>query len=521
MEIDFREVTGLYPGNRYLLFLYIDILIQLGRLDSAMDKIEDALAVFGLDDGILNAALAVREQVGLREIKKHGNKSSLSLCMIVKNEERHLTRCLRSVRDIVDEIIIVDTGSTDKTIDIARVFGAKVYEFPWTGNFSAARNESLIHASGDWILVLDADEVISAPDQKRLLQTISACKQRSVAFDFMTRNYVGIAATAKWKENDGSYPDEERGSGWFGSNKVRLFRNIGHIRFENPVHELVEPCLIRARIPIENSNIPIHHYGRLDQEKLAEKGEAYYLLGRRKLEERGGNDQTALRELAVQAGEIGRYEEAIDLWQQLLTLCPDNIDALNNLPSSYIRLGKYQEAFGAAKRAFEISAKAKDGLLNYALCEMLVGNIRKTRLLIEEAITEDVETMNPILVMLLGAARLIEGDQDQGNALFKELSEKNQLPTVYLLSLLEHLFNSGQYEYFRRLVDPVLAGGIMNPETLRFHMAPILNKTARCLQTEKKEQPAMQIVNLAIESTLDDEETRSIRDSLILCDYTA
>ena len=87
---------------------------------------------------MLSAALSVREKIGPLSIDPILKSSSLSLCMIVKNEERHLIKCLSSIRDIVDEIIIVDTGSTDKTKKIARVFGAKLYEFSWTGDFSAA-----------------------------------------------------------------------------------------------------------------------------------------------------------------------------------------------------------------------------------------------------------------------------------------------------------------------------------------------------------------------------------------------
>ena len=82
----------------------------------------------------------------------------LSLCMIVKNEEKFLAGCLESVKNIVDEIIIVDTGSTDKTIEIANSYNAKVYHFEWKNDFSLARNESIKHATGDWILILDADE---------------------------------------------------------------------------------------------------------------------------------------------------------------------------------------------------------------------------------------------------------------------------------------------------------------------------------------------------------------------------
>ena len=76
--------------------------------------------------------------------------------MITKNEEFFLEQCLNSVKDLVDEIIIVDTGSNDKTKDIARKFTDNIFDFEWCDDFSAARNESLKHATGDWILVLDA-----------------------------------------------------------------------------------------------------------------------------------------------------------------------------------------------------------------------------------------------------------------------------------------------------------------------------------------------------------------------------
>lgn len=84
----------------------------------------------------------------------------LSFCIIVKDEEQNLPRCLASVRDVVDEMIVLDTGSSDRTIDIAKSFGAQVHSFKWCNDFSAARNESLEYVQGDWVLVLDADEVL-------------------------------------------------------------------------------------------------------------------------------------------------------------------------------------------------------------------------------------------------------------------------------------------------------------------------------------------------------------------------
>ena len=85
----------------------------------------------------------------------------LSLCMIVKNEQEDLPKCLEAVKKFVDEIIIMDTGSTDKTKEVAKKFTKNVFDFKWKNDFAAARNESLKHATGDWILCLDADEVIS------------------------------------------------------------------------------------------------------------------------------------------------------------------------------------------------------------------------------------------------------------------------------------------------------------------------------------------------------------------------
>src|SRR5207245_11190041 len=95
-------------------------------------------------------------------------KPQVSLCMIVKNEEQHLGSALESTTDLVDEIIIVDTGSEDRTKQIAKGFGAKVFEFPWIDNFASARNECLQHATGQWIFSLDADERIDKHNQQQL-----------------------------------------------------------------------------------------------------------------------------------------------------------------------------------------------------------------------------------------------------------------------------------------------------------------------------------------------------------------
>ena len=516
-EAAFREATKLYPNHKNLVFLYIDTLIQQNKLPLAMTAIEDALMLFGLDEGILNAALAVREKIGPREIGKRPKKNTLSLCMIVKNEEQHIVKCLKSVRDVVDEMIVVDTGSTDKTVDLARVLGAKVFEFPWTGDFSAARNHSLEQANGEWILILDADEVVSALDHKRLLKTIDRGKQRASAFAIVTRNYLGKTGTAGWTENDGSYPQEEKGIGWFGSSKVRLFRNNRLVRFENPVHELLEASLRREGIPIEKCAVPVHHYGRLDHGKLLAKGQEYYQLGRRKLEERGGGDYTAIRELAIQAGEIGKSEEAIDLWQRTLALCPNavepRVEVFFNLAFNYINTGKYPEALDASRKAVELSPGIKDAVLNYALSAMLTGDVSKTKTLLEEFVSG--ENDHPIMVGMLGAAYLISGDNSSGLVLFKKLAEKKINCVTYINSLLELLMGSGQLAYFNRLLDATASDNIADRETLRRKTTPLLNKTARQFQAQGKRDEARLILTATIENSIHDQNTLSLYNALM------
>jgi len=115
--------------------------------------------------------------------------STVSLCMIVKNEEAYLADCLASAKPFVDEMVIVDTGSTDRTVEIAQRFGANVFHFPWCDDFAAARNESLRHASGDWILEVDADERVPP----ELAQEIRAAIETAAPGHFLLPfdNYIG------------------------------------------------------------------------------------------------------------------------------------------------------------------------------------------------------------------------------------------------------------------------------------------------------------------------------------------
>ena len=142
----------------------------------------------------------------------------ISLCMIVKNEETTLPKCLGSVKNFVDEIVVLDTGSTDKTPQIAQQFGAKVHYFVWNNNFSSARNEALKYVTGDWILVLDADETLT-PEIIPIIKAVIS-KEEYLVIN-LVRQEVGSTQSPY-------------------SLVSRLFRNHPDIYFDRPYHALID-----------------------------------------------------------------------------------------------------------------------------------------------------------------------------------------------------------------------------------------------------------------------------------------
>ena len=161
--------------------------------------------------------------------------------MIVKNEEKYLRECLNSVKDIIDEIIIVDTGSTDDTINIAKEFNAKIYNYKWIEDFSDARNFALNKSTGDWILYLDADERLSAKSINKLKNIIK--KNELSGY----RCIVNSIDDINGKPNLMRY--------------TRLFHNNPSIRFKGKIHEQIDDSLLENGYKISDTDIEIIHVG--------------------------------------------------------------------------------------------------------------------------------------------------------------------------------------------------------------------------------------------------------------------
>ncbi|GAB6181508.1 hypothetical protein JCM14036_28270 [Desulfotomaculum defluvii] len=255
----------------------------------------------------------------------------ISLCMIVKNEEQNLARCLKSAKDCVDEMIIVDTGSEDTTVSIAQQFGAKIFHYQWNEDFAAARNFSLDQAKGDWILYLDADEELEPNCSERL----KSLTERSdiEAYIFQIINLT-----------DNNDPLKHV--------NVRMFRNKPAYRFEGKLHEQIISAISSQSngSPVINSGINILHYGYLASEFIAKnKAQRNHRINM-KLVEQDPNNPFYLFSLGGSCVNLNNLEEAVANYRKALQHV--NLRAMYassifvSLISCLLKLGKIDEAVG-------------------------------------------------------------------------------------------------------------------------------------------------------------------------------
>ena len=222
----------------------------------------------------------------------------LAAVMIVKNEEQHLGRCLQSIRDVCDEIIIVDTGSTDSTVAIAESFGAQIFHRVWREDFADARNESLEHTNAQWVLYIDADEMLVNVDVPQMRSMLTRATNVA-AFGLQVSPMLG----------------------WLPYTDFRLWRHDRAIRFTGDIHETTMPDI--RRLATERNQIlqpiPLHmqHFGyEGDQTKKHLRN--LPLLERQRTET--PRKINILNQLARINFELGNFELAETIWQDALTV---------------------------------------------------------------------------------------------------------------------------------------------------------------------------------------------------------
>lgn len=292
----------------------------------------------------------VSDETGMR-LAEFDEDRTISLCMLAKNEAQFLPKCLQSVGPIVNEIIIVDTGSTDTTINTAEELGAKVYKFEWCNDFSAARNFSMSKVTSKWLLRLDPDEVLP---YSFLFSTYKLSEKSDVdGYLFPIHNYMQI-------------PKDLSDPNWVLSETTRMFRMQEGIKFRGLVHEEIDDSLreIAAKragpegdplkcLKIERVPFFIQHFGYLrDSKFLEEKWDYYCQLGEKQKEE-NPNDSRAYFNTAVHYLHQDEFEKALEGYKKVIELDPKEWKALNDMAVILWKCGKQAEAIKYIRRAKE------------------------------------------------------------------------------------------------------------------------------------------------------------------------
>ncbi len=222
--------------------------------------------------------------------------------MIVRNEEQNLPCCLESVRGIFDEMVIVDTGSTDRTKEIADSFGARVVDFAWIDDFAAARNVALENATGDYAFWLDADDVIEPAARGKLQKLIQGLRQG--------QKQAYVVRCVCDPSSDGS-------SGQLVVDHVRLFPLLKEVRWVYRVHEQILPALMQAKIPTLWTDVTVRHTGYAGPGAREKKRERDLRILLEELGERP-NDAFVLFNIGTITFERQQWAEALDYFQRSL-----------------------------------------------------------------------------------------------------------------------------------------------------------------------------------------------------------
>ncbi|MBD2083201.1 glycosyltransferase [Leptolyngbya sp. FACHB-17] len=315
----------------------------------------------------------------------------LSFCIIVKNEEQNLPQCLRSVQDWVDEMIVLDTGSSDRTVEIARSFGAQVHSFDWCNDFSAARNACLKYAQGDWVLVLDADETLVA-EVAPILR--SAIEQEEYLVFNLVRREVGAAQSPY-------------------SLVSRLFRRHPELWFSRPYHEMIDDQVLLLL-----QHEPHWKIGAVSEVAILHEGyQADVIAGRDKVNRARStmeaflaahpNDPYVCSKLGALYVGVGETAKGIELLERGLSAVEDastKYELHYHLGVVYSELNEIEKAAQQYQEAIRqaVLPKLKLGAINnFASLLKDCGDLQNAALLYQQAL--DIDPTFAIAYCNLGA----------------------------------------------------------------------------------------------------------------------
>ena len=263
---------------------------------------------------------------------------ALSLCMIVKNEERNLARCLDSVRSLAGELIVVDTGSTDATLSIAARYGAKAIPFDFaTVDFAAARNCAIAHAVGRWILMLDADETLDRASVPMIEALVALDENAGYFLERHNRSSDSTSDTTDYV--------------------VRLFPNRPNYRYRGRVHETIDASILSAGGHLRKSAIRIDHNFASDREARRRKNHWYIQILKEEIAA-DPHDDSRLDFLAAEYHQLEMFDEAAEIAERIACIRP--LDARAHLFAGTYHL-VYKPDLPRARADFQEALRLRPG----------------------------------------------------------------------------------------------------------------------------------------------------------------
>lgn len=294
-------------------------------------------------------------RLGCGERGSGERRASVSLCMIVRNEAHQLDECLGPVAALFDEIVIIDTGSSDGTREVAERFTRQVFDFPWCDDFSAARNESLRHSTGDWVFWLDADDRLDAENVSRLGALFNELSDRPAAY---------LLDTLCLPRDP---HDFER-----LITHARLLRRHPDLQFSGRVHEQVLPAAQALGYQVIAADVQIRHVGYQDRALMQRKLHRDIRLLRMDYAVDPHHPGTLLH-LGTTYAQLGNSAEARRYLLQLLDLAQQPHDHLRRAFSTLGELSLWDGQYADAARTMSqaLALFPGDDHLAYLLAEAL------------------------------------------------------------------------------------------------------------------------------------------------------
>ena len=345
---------------------------------------------------------------------------TITAAMMVKNEEKFLPQCLDSVKDLVDEIIIVDTGSTDRTMEIAREYGAKIYEHPWQNDFSFHRNQTIEYSTSDWVLIIDADEELDPSEHRTIRQAI---KRRDIeAISFVVYNKIQMGRV-----------------GFLNSH--RMFRNGRGYKYHGIVHNQLD---IAGKTLMSQFKVIHHGYG-LSDEQMEKKGRRSEALLLKQLEENPELTFPHFNLAQIYRG-LGEPKKSLEHAKIVIEKTPlDDLDhrhvrlmAMDQVGCAYIGMEDFENAEKIFFETLEIRDDYMDPLFNLGFMYMRQKRYNEAEKVFNRYLkakaeySPEREWMGLILNNLnsefavyyaLGFIHYLRNEKDEAFALFKKSNE--------------------------------------------------------------------------------------------------